>query len=144
MSGNRHKAREFAVQAIYQWLLNPQSLTLLTQQLREHDEYANLDGDLCSTLMAGTINQAAELDVQIAKYVDRPIHELSPVEHAVLLLGAQELLHHPEVPYRVVINEAVELTKTFGGLDGHKYVNGVMDKMAADMRGDEIKLHGRK
>ncbi len=138
MSGNRRKAREFAVQGIYQWLLNQQPVNDVVKQLRDDPGYAGIDEKMFLALLNGAINEVAQLDQRLAKYVDRPIAELSPVEHAVLLLGAQELLHHLEVPYRVVINEAVELTKTFGGTDGHKYVNGVMDKLAAEVRSVEV------
>ena len=138
MSGNRRKAREFAVQGIYQWLLNQQPVSDVVRQLRDDPGYADIDEKMFMALLNGAINEAAQLDQRLSKYVDRPIAELSPVEHAVLLLGAQELLHHLEVPYRVVINEAVELTKTFGGTDGHKYVNGVMDKLAAEARSIEV------
>ncbi|ARU30957.1 N utilization substance protein B [Sulfuriferula sp. AH1] len=138
MSGNRRKAREFAVQGIYQWLLNQQPVSDVVKQLRDDPGYAGIDEKMFLALLNGAINETAQLDQRLAKYVDRPIAELSPVEHAVLLLGAQELLHHLEVPYRVVINEAVELTKTFGGTDGHKYVNGVMDKLAAEVRSVEV------
>ncbi len=144
MSGNRHRAREFAVQAVYQWLLNQQSLAQLAQQLREREVHADLDEEWCLGLIQGVIDNLAALDAHIARYVDRPVHALSPVEHAVLLLGTEELLKHPEVPYRVVINEAVELTKTFGGVDGHKYVNGVMDKLAAEIRGAEMTKRVRR
>ena len=72
------------------------------------------------------------------QHIDRPLEELSPVEHAILLLGAFELSNHIEIPYRVVINEAVELTKSFGGIDGHKFVNGVLDKLAAKLRPVEV------
>ena len=138
MSGNRRKAREFAVQGIYLWLLNQQPVSDVVKQLRDNVDYASIDETMFLALLNGAINEAPQLDQRLAKYVDRAIAELSPVEHAVLLLGAQELLHHLEVPYRVVINEAVELTKTFGGTDGHKYVNGVMDKLAAEVRSIEV------
>lgn len=138
MSGNRRKAREFAVQGIYQWLLNRQPVAEVVKQLRDDPDYASMDEKMFLALLNGAINESAQLDQRLVKYVDRPIAELSPVEHAVLLLGAQELLHHLEVPYRVVINEAVELTKTFGGTDGHKFVNGVMDKLAAEVRSVEV------
>ena len=138
MSGNRRKAREFAVQGIYQWLLNRQPVAEVVKQLRDDPDYASIDEKMFLALLNGAINESAQLDQRLIKYVDRPIAELSPVEHAVLLLGAQELLHHLEVPYRVVINEAVELTKTFGGTDGHKFVNGVMDKLAAEVRSVEV------
>jgi transcription antitermination protein NusB len=138
MSGNRRKAREFAVQGIYLWLLNQQPVGDVVKQLRDEPAYAGIDETMFLALLNGVINEVPQLDQRLVKYVDRPIAELSPVEHAVLLLGAQELLHHLEVPYRVVINEAVELTKTFGGTDGHKYVNGVMDKLAAEVRSVEV------
>ncbi len=138
MSSRRHHAREFAVQALYQWLLNHQPITDLVKQMRELEGWGDLD------LLQGTIAHAEVLDEQLKRYVDRPVAALSPVEHAVLLLGAEELIHHPEVPYRVVINEAVELAKTFGGTDGHKYVNGVMDKLAIEVRGAETGSRSKK
>ncbi|MEQ1668596.1 MAG: transcription antitermination factor NusB [Sulfuriferula sp.] len=138
MSGNRRKSREFAVQGIYLWLLNQQPVNDVIKQLREDANYHEIDEAMFSKLLHGVVANVAELDVRIGNFVDRPMAELSPVEHAVLLLGAQELLHHVEVPYRVIINEAVELTKTFGGTDGHKYVNGVMDKIAAQVRSAEV------
>ncbi len=88
--------------------------------------------------MRGGLAKSAELEQQIQTCLDRPLKELSPVEFAILLLGAYELSDHPETPYRVVINEAVELAKTYGGSDGHKYVNGVLDKLAARMRSPEV------
>ncbi|MFA5169924.1 MAG: transcription antitermination factor NusB [Sulfuriferula sp.] len=138
MSGNRRKSREFAVQGIYLWLLNQQPVNDVIKQLREDTAYHEIDETMFSKLLHGVVANVAELDLRIGHFVDRPIAELSPVEHAVLLLGAQELLHSLEVPYRVIINEAVELTKTFGGTDGHKYVNGVMDKIAAQVRSVEV------
>lgn len=138
MSGNRHKAREFAVQGIYQWLLNRQPAAELVKQLREQEGYAEIDEVMFLALLNGVIEESDQLDHRLSRYVDRAIKELSPVEHAILLLGARELLHHGDVPYRVAINEAVELAKTFGGTDGHKYVNGVMDKLAAEARSAEV------
>ena len=138
MSGNRRKAREFAVQGVYLWLLNQQPVSDVVKQLRDDPAYASIDEEMFLALLNGVVNEVPDLDQRLVKYLDRPIAELSPVEHAVLLLGAQELLHHLQVPYRVVINEAVELTKTFGGTDGHKYVNGVMDKLAAEVRSVEV------
>jgi N utilization substance protein B len=138
MSGNRRKAREFAVQGVYLWLLNQQPVNDVIKQLREDAAYQEIDESMFSKLLHGVVANVAELDLRIAHFVDRPMAELSPVEHAVLLLGTQELLHSLEVPYRVIINEAVELTKTFGGTDGHKYVNGVMDKIAAQVRSAEV------
>lgn len=138
MSGNRRKAREFGVQGIYLWLLNQQPVSEVIKQLREDPAYAGIDETMFLSLLNGVIAETAQLDLRLNKYLDRPVTDLSPVEHAVLLLGAEELLHHLHVPYRVIINEAVELTKTFGGTDGHKYVNGVMDKLAAEVRSEEV------
>ena len=89
-------------------------------------------------MLRGTIAQQEALGELIAPHLDRALKELSPIECSVLLLGAYELTQHPEVPYRVVINEAVELAKTFGGSDGHKFVNGVLDKLAAQVRAAEV------
>ncbi|NOT17193.1 MAG: transcription antitermination factor NusB [Sulfuriferula sp.] len=138
MSGNRRKSREFAVQGIYLWLLNQQPVNDVMTQLREDAGYPEVDEAMLSSLLHGVVANVAELDLRISHFVDRAMSELSPVEHAVLLLGTQELLHSLAVPYRVIINEAVELTKTFGGTDGHKYVNGVMDKIAAQVRSAEV------
>lgn len=144
MSGNRRKAREFAVQGVYQWLLNHQPAADIVKQLRDDPGYRNIDEKMFLALLNGVVDEAAALDQRLVVYLDRKPAELSPVEHAILLLGAQELLHHPEVPYRVVINEAVELAKIFGGTDGHKYVNGVMDKLAAEVRSVEVNAPRRQ
>ena len=95
------------------------------------------------TLVSGTIHQAEKLRSAILPHIDRSLEELSPVEHAILLLGAYELANPIEIPYRVVINEAVELTKSFGGIDGHKFVNGVLDKIAAQLRPAEVEANRR-
>ncbi len=137
MSTGRHRTRELVVQALYQWLLNPQPVQALLRHLRE-TEPDGFDQERCQQLLDGLTAHATGLDQQIAHFIDRPVTALSPVEHAVLLLGAEELAHYPDVPYRVAINEAVELAKTFGGTDGHKFVNGVMDKLAAVLRPHEF------
>ena len=95
-------------------------------------------------LLLGTIGAAEDLTVMLTPLLDRPLAELSPVERGVLLLGAYELGHCPAVPYRVIINEAVELAKSFGGTDGHKYVNGVLDKLAPALRAEEVQKGGAK
>ena len=134
----RHRAREFALQGLYQWLLNNESARVVATNIRSAHGFDKADSDFFSALLNGAIATSVELRESIAPLIDRTIAELSPIEHAVLLMGAYELKNHPEIPYRVVINEAVELTKSFGGIDGHKYVNGVLDKLAAKFREDEV------
>jgi N utilization substance protein B len=134
----RRRAREFALQGLYQWLVSGEAAAVVGAHIRELGDFAKCDATLFDTLLNGCIEQAASLDAVLARHVDRRTSLLSPVEHAVLLIGAYELTHGLEVPYRVVINEAVEVAKAFGGTDGHKYVNGVLDKAAADLRPTEV------
>jgi len=134
----RHRARELAMQGIYEWRLSAKSAALIERATREEKSLGRYDSDFFSQLLRGAIAQHEALAELIEPHLDRKLQELSPVEYAVLLLGAYELVQHPEVPYRVVINEAVELAKTFGGSDGHKFVNGVLDKLAAKVRATEV------
>jgi transcription antitermination protein NusB len=134
----RHRAREFALQGIYQWLLNNEHPGVIDAHIRQAHGFDKADSGHFHALLYNTIDQAAELREGISPLIDRPIEQLSPVEHAALLIGACELKNHIEIPYRVVINEAVELTKSFGGVDGHKYVNGVLDKLALKLRSAEV------
>ncbi|MYM31634.1 NusB antitermination factor [Duganella sacchari] len=134
----RHRAREFALQGLYQWLLNNESASTVVNHIRGAHGFDKADAEHFTVLLNGAIGSSVELRATFAPLVDRGIAELSPIEHAVLLIGAYELKNNLEIPYRVVINEAVELTKSFGGIDGHKYVNGVLDKLAAQLRPDEV------
>jgi N utilization substance protein B len=140
----RHRAREFALQGLYQWLLNNEPASAVVNHIRNAHGFDKADGEYFAELLNGTIAQSVELRELIVPTVDRPIGELSPIEHAVLLLGAWELQNKIEIPYRVVINEAVELTKSFGGAEGHKYVNGVLDRLAGKLRADEVAADGRR
>lgn len=135
----RRRAREFAVRGLYQWLIAGGSARDVLAYLREleGDDFERADLTHLDALVHGGIEEGAALDAALARHIDRPTRQLSPVEHAVLLVGAYELKHCLDVPYRVVINEAVELAKSFGGTDGHKYVNGVLDKVAAALRPHE-------
>jgi N utilization substance protein B len=133
----RHRAREFALQGLYQWLLNNEDAGVIEAHIREAHGFDKADAEHFDVLLYGAIQQAADLRAVLVPLIDRPITELSPVEHAVLLIGSFELKHSIEVPYKVVINEAVELTKSFGGVDGHKYVNGVLDRLATKVRDTE-------
>jgi len=134
----RHRAREFALQGIYQWLLNHEDVAVIEAHIRQAHGFEKADIAHFEALIYGSIKEVAELRNKISPLLDRPIIELSPVEHAALLIGAFELKNHLEIPYRVVINEAVELTKSFGGSDGHKYVNGVLDKLSGQLRQVEV------
>ena len=140
----RHRAREFALQGLYQWLLNNEPAATITANIRTAHGFDKADSEYFRELLHGTIAQSLELRELLAPTVDRPVAELSPIEHAVLLLGAYELKNQIEIPYRVVINEAVELAKSFGGIDGHKYVNGVLDRLVGRLRPDEVAADGKR
>ena len=140
----RHRAREFALQGLYQWLLNNEDSGVIDAHIRQAHGFDKADAAHFDTVLHGAIRDVAKLRAQIAPLIDRPLDQLSPIEHAALLIGAYELEHHLEIPYKVVINEAVELTKSFGGIDGHKYVNGVLDKSAAELRPAEVQAARRR
>ncbi|PRG21021.1 transcription antitermination factor NusB [Burkholderia multivorans] len=130
----RRQSRELATQGLYQWLLSNASSGEIDAQLRGALGYDKADKALLDAILHGVIREHVTLVDALTPSLDRPIDQLSPVERAVLLIATFELTHHIETPYRVVINEAVELAKTFGGSDGYKYVNGVLDKLAAKLR----------
>jgi N utilization substance protein B len=134
----RHRARELALQGLYQWRIAGTDAMQIEKTTRDEKSLGRYDVELFIQLLRGAVNQHEKLAEVIAPHLDRPLSELSPVEFSVLLLGAYELVNLPEIPYRVIINEGVELAKTFGGSDGHKFVNGVLDKMAAQLRAVEV------
>lgn len=136
----RHRSRELVVQGVYQWRLSGADHAQLKQQTSEEKSTGRYDREFYSTLLAGVLSRHEELEAVLAPHLDRKVNELSPVELAVLLLGAYELTRLPDTPYRVIINEAVELAKTYGGTDGHKFVNGVLDKLAAQVRAAEVTI----
>lgn len=133
----RRRAREFALQGLYQWLVGGQDAPAIEAHLMDVEGFDRADRTLFKQLLNGAIDDAPALRERFAKHIDRELAHLSPVEHAILLLGSYELAHLPEVPYRVVINEAVELAKSYGGTEGFRYVNGVLDKVAAELRPHE-------
>ena len=137
MRTDRRRSREFALQGIYQWQIAGGDAAAIGRQLGEAKGFEKVDADYFSTLLAGTIAAAPELERAIAPHLDREYARLSPVERGILLLAGYELAHRPDVPYRAVINEAVELAKSYGGTDGYKFVNGVLDKLAAQLRSAE-------
>jgi N utilization substance protein B len=137
-SGSRRKSRELALKGLYQYLLSPKELRLIAREMADEADFARADEAYFRSLLEGVFDQMAELDGRIAQFLDRPIAELSPIEHAILLISAYELIFDISIPYRVAINEGVELAKSYGGTDGHKYVNGVLDKLAAEARPSEV------
>lgn len=134
----RRRAREFALQGIYQWLISGNSVPQIEDQVHQAAGFDKADAELFTTLLRGTLEAPSALEAEFAPFVDRTVAELSPIERAVLTLATFELKHHIEVPYKVVINEAIELTKSYGGTDGHRFVNGVLDKVAGQLRSVEV------
>lgn len=144
----RRRAREFALQGVYAWLLRNdpagQETGDIDAHIRDSDEFSEADAVWFKTLLYGVVREAPSLRERFMVHVDRSLDELSPIEHGILLIGSYELVHHIEVPYKVAINEAVELAKSFGGTDGFKFVNGVLDKLAADVRTPEVQAAARR
>ncbi|AKZ27260.1 MULTISPECIES: transcription antitermination factor NusB [Ralstonia solanacearum species complex] len=134
----RRRARELALQGLYQWLLNRNDPGVVEAHLHDAQGFNKADRAHFDALLHGAIREEATLTESFTPFLDRPVAELSPVERAALLVGAYELVHCVDIPYKVVINEAVELAKTFGGVEGYKYVNGVLDKLAAQVRAVEV------
>ncbi len=130
----RRRAREYALQGLYQWQLAGHAASDIRHQLAEDPNFDKADAAYFRTVLDGTIAEAETLKSEIAPALDRKVESLSPVERGILLLAAWELKHAPDVPFRVVINEAIELAKSYGGTDGYKYVNGVLDKLAPSLR----------
>jgi transcription antitermination protein NusB len=139
----RRRSRELALQGLYEWQLGGADAASVEAHVREHEGFERCDAEHFDTLLHGCMREAAEQDSVIARYADRKPAELSPIEHATLWIGLYELRHCLDIPYKVAINEAVELAKAFGGTDGHKYVNGVLDKAAAEVRPHEVQA-GRR
>lgn len=136
-SSARSVARKLAMQALYRWQLNAAPWQDVIQEFASADDMPRADRDYFRELVSGVCGEIASLDEQLATWMDREPKLLDPIEHAVLLIGAYELKSRPEVPYRVVINEGVGLTKRFGATDGHKFVNAVLDRAARALRQHE-------
>lgn len=135
---SRRRSREFAVQGLYEWLLSGAEVSKVDAHVREQEDFDKCDAAHFDALLHGCIAEASQIDAALTRHVDRKTTDLSPVEHGVLMIGIYELKHCVDIPYKVAINEAVELAKSFGGTDGHKYVNGVLDKAAVDLRPAEV------
>ena len=134
----RTRAREFALQALYQHLVGKNEVSAIDAFTRDLSGFHKADSAHYDALLHGCIENAEALDAHILPLLDRKMAEISPVEHGVMWLGAYELQHCLDIPWRVVLNEYVELAKEFGGTDGHKYVNGVLNGLAPTLRPDEV------
>ena len=140
----RRRARELVLQALYQRRVSRNEAREVRMQLAESPVYERADADYLDELWRGLADDADAVVERLAPLLDRPPSELSPIERAILAIGAWELEHRQDIPYRVVINEAVELAKSYGGTDGHKFVNGVLDRHAASVRAAEIGARARE
>ncbi len=136
--GSRNRARQAAVQALYQWQLTQQPPDQIETHFINDHELNGVDLEYFHHLVREVPLHLHELDDHLIPHLDRDIEEVDPVERAILRIGAFELEFHPEIPYKVVLNEAVELAKTFGAEHGHKYINAVLDKAAGQLRAAEI------
>lgn len=136
--GSRNRARQAAVQALYQWQLTQQPPDQIESHFINDHELNGVDLEYFHHLVREVPLHLHELDDHLIPHLDRDIEEVDPVERAILRIGVFELEFHPEIPYKVVLNEAVELTKTFGAEHGHKYINAVLDKVAVHLRTGEV------
>ena len=135
---NRSRAREFIVQALYQHIVSGNDATAIDHFTRDLAGFHKADALHYDALLHGCVESAEALDALILPLLDRPMAEISPIEHSVMWIGAYELQHCLDVPWRVVLNECIELAKEFGGTDGHKYVNGVLNGLAPQLRAAEV------
>jgi N utilization substance protein B len=134
----RSRARRRALQALYAWQLSDSPIDKVIEQFRNEQDMEIADLEYFEALVRGVAKHAPELDEVFSRYIDRTMAQVDPIERAVLRIAGFELAHRPDVPYRVVINEAIETTKRFGAEHGHTYVNGVLDRAAAEWRAREI------
>ena len=142
IAARRRKARHFGLQALYQWTLSGASATDIEAEFRVDNDFQHTDGEYFSALLRGVTSDVESLEILFAPALDRALDELDPIERNLLRLGTFELRDRIDVPYKVVISEAVALAKKFGATDSHKYVNGVLDKVARDLRTVELAQQG--
>ena len=139
MSKPRTLAREYAMQALYQWQMTGKSISEINSEFENNqNELKRVDIEYFKGLLKGITGCCEEIDNKLADILDRPLKDLDPIERAVLNIGYYELVYHPELPLRVVINESIELAKMFGADQSYKYINGVLDKLAHLLRSEEI------
>jgi N utilization substance protein B len=131
------------MQALYSWHMAGQQLNEIEAQFRVDNDFTAVDGAYFHEILHGVPQQKAEIDGAFESLLDRPLDEVDPVELSILRLSTYELKNRIDIPYRVVINEGIELAKVFGATDGHKFVNGVLDKLAPQLRADEVRAYKR-
>ncbi len=144
MKSAKTKARQCAVQALYQWQMTGQNLNTIEQQFTEDQRLKNAQKSYFSELFHGVPKILDKIDASMSAFIDRDIEKVDPVERAILRLSVYELIQKPEIPYRVVINEGVDLAKCFGADGSYRYVNGVLDKVAQQQRKAEIEIRMKK
>ncbi|SRR5690554_1536252 len=135
----RRKARHYAVQALYQWQMAGADLISIETEFRTDNDMSKVDLEYFNDVLHGIPREKSNIDEKVTPLLDRRLDEMTPVELAIVRLGAYEMIYRVDVPYKVVINEAIELTKKFGATDGHKFINGVLDKLAQRERKVEIR-----
>jgi N utilization substance protein B len=138
LAARRRKARHYAMQALYQWYMTGAAVSAIEAEFRTDYDFEPVDLEYFQAMLHGVPAQVDELDASLAGLLDRALDKLDPIEHTLLRMGAWELQQRIDVPYKVVINEAVGLAKKFGATDGHKYINGVLDKLARRLRQLEV------
>ena len=138
---NRRKSRELVMKSIYRGIINQFDINQIKKDIKDDPDYSKADEVFYNHLFDGVIQNIDELNIEISSYIDRPIEKLSPIEHSILCISVYELIYDSAIPYKVAINEGVELAKTFGGIEGYKYINGVLDKVAEKRRPLEFSKH---
>ncbi len=138
---NRRKSRELVMKSIYRGIINQFDINQIKKDIKDDPDYSKADEVFYNHLFDGVIQNINELNNEISGYIDRPIEKLSPIEHSILCISVYELIYDFAIPYKVAINEGVELAKTFGGVEGYKYINGVLDKVAEKRRPLEFSKH---
>lgn len=136
----KRRARKLALQALYQWLMAGGAPYEIEAQFRATNDMSKIDGEYLNRLLHGVLKSRDAIEKALMPFLDRPLASLNPIELSVLRLSAYELLYCPELPYRVVLDEAVSLAKSFGSQDGHRYVNGVLNNLARKVRQNELNL----
>lgn len=134
----RSRARAIALQALYQWVISQSAPSEIVKQYLSETNLQKMEGSYFEELFNNIIKQQEAIDLQLTPHLSRPLTEMDPIELSILRIAIYEFLQHPEIPYRVIINEAIELAKTFGATDGYKFVNGVLDKAVKIIRPNEL------